>query len=165
MNLPEDAQKLVDCDAVDPNTSQTYPYSYNFGGHDFIILSDSWAYDPNYGLVPRNYEFGYWDGHYVYKVNNSYGVDINTHETIWAHTTDHWGVAVAAGHAAFGSECTGAAGTAWAGMAAFTKIAGKKSAAAAVVLTAACGVAGAYNYVSSGDSFSPPPGMSDVRGN
>jgi hypothetical protein len=44
--------------------------------------------------------FGYWDGHYVYKITDSEGIDINTLQIVVAQSVDHWGVLTAAGEGA-----------------------------------------------------------------
>jgi hypothetical protein len=83
-----------------------YPYYQRFpnlGSKIFFVLSPFWVYDPFFRrYVDRTYTFGYWDGHYVYKITDSVGIDINTGELVIAQTTNHWivaGSAVTAGRA------------------------------------------------------------------
>ena len=88
-NLPP--TDLAPCNPTDPANGRSYPYDFTFAGHQFVILSNKWAYDPTLDVyVPRDYTFGYWDGHTVYKLNDSVGVDINSGELVTAQTTDHW---------------------------------------------------------------------------
>ena len=62
----------------------------NLGGKVFLLLSPAIAYDPRFHkYVSRSYTFGYWAGHYVYKITNSVGTDINTGKLILAQSTQH----------------------------------------------------------------------------
>lgn len=81
----------------------TYWRFNNLGGKTFLLLSNTVAYDPFFGkYVSRAYTFGYWAGHYVYKINDHVGVDINNGQIVVAQTTEHWivlGAAVAGARA------------------------------------------------------------------
>jgi hypothetical protein len=97
-----------------------YPYPYSFAGHTFIIINNYWAYDPTFNIwVPRDYTFGYWDGHTVYKLDDSHGIDISTGELVTAQTTDHsvlrHCVELGAGAAGGGAAAGAAAGLATGG--------------------------------------------------
>src|SRR5438128_8844465 len=71
--------------AVDPANGRTYPYEYvapALCNHKFVIESDTRAYDPTTGKhIPRNTTFGYWDGHCVWKITDSIGLDLNDPHT------------------------------------------------------------------------------------
>jgi len=109
----EPPSNLQMCPPTDPSNGRLYPYPYSFAGHTFIIVNNYWAYDPTFDIwVPRDYTFGYWDGHTVYKLNDSAGIDINTGELVVAQSTDRSGLikqCLAWGAVGGGGSFTGAA--------------------------------------------------------
>ncbi len=86
-----------------PTTNQ-YPYLFEAGSvcnHLFRIISPTVAYDPTSDIdVGRGYTFGWWDGHCVYKLSDSVGIDVNSRQVVVAETTSHWDVFAAAGEQA-----------------------------------------------------------------
>jgi hypothetical protein len=84
----------------------------NLGGKVFLLINNDVAYDPLFHkYVSRWYTFGYWDGHYVYELNDHVGLDINDGELVIAESTDHW--SILGGAIARGRVClTGLSGAA-----------------------------------------------------
>jgi hypothetical protein len=112
------------------NHYPTYQRFDNLGGKVYRLLSDTLAYDPLLGkYVDRNYTFGYWDGHYVYKITNDLGIDINTGQVVVAQTTQHL---IILGGAVAGAKACNPPGMDWTG-----------AAWARAVITSWCGAAGA----------------------
>lgn len=130
-----------------------YPYTQSFakvGGKSYTVLSAYWAYDPAFKFyVPRDYTFGYWDGHYVYKITDHVGVDIQTGAFVIAETTNHW--IVFAGAVTAAGTCAGDV----------PEDLPPDGRAAAVVVASWCGVVGAVGaFVSPAVAqtpVTPPP--------
>jgi hypothetical protein len=103
----------------------------NLGGKLYLQVGPNWFWDPLFRrFVWRYYTFGYWDGHYVYKLSDSVGVDINTGQLVVAQSTNHW--IIAAG-ALTGAGACNPAGISWEGIALPVR----------AVVTSWCGVGGA----------------------
>lgn len=116
-----------------------YPQHYRFnnlGGKVFHLLTPEVAWDPKFQkYVSRSYEFGYWDSHYVYKVNNHVGVDIKTGHAVVAESRQHW--IVFFGAVGGGASCLRGTGG----------LVGPGAAPVRAVLTAWCGVGGALETI------------------
>lgn len=73
----------------------------NIGGKVYLVVSPWYLYDPLFKrYVVRSLTLGYWDGHYVYKVDDHIGFDINSGELVVAGSRDHWVVLQGAGEGA-----------------------------------------------------------------
>lgn len=108
---PAGDQVTVTC-----NGTRYFPTYYRFanlGGKVYYLLNNTVAFDPLFRkYVSRLYTFGYWDGHYVYKITNQVGVDINTAKIVIAQTTNHW---VILGGAVAGARACNPPGVNWTG--------------------------------------------------
>lgn len=115
------ASNQTSCLAIRP---AGYPYKHTFsnlGGKVYDIVSSTWAYDYLFKrYIPRSYQFGYWEGHYVYKMNDHVGIDINTGQAVVAQTTNHW---IILGGAVSGAKACNPSGVSWVGVAASARAA------------------------------------------
>jgi hypothetical protein len=104
----------------DPANGQQYPYWFTFGGHQYLIVDDNYAYDPSFpgggAYVPRDPTYmGYTSGNYVWRLqdssgqlSNQVGIDINTYHVVALQDyTDHGAIINAAIQSA--GQCADAA--------------------------------------------------------